>query len=151
MYCDWNKRDSTLISRGTFVHDFNLNLEAINRLGYLPSGRQYFIPPYEWWNDDIARWCHETGIALFNNTPGSATNADYTYPEMGNSYTKSETLIKHIKQLTLKPNGLNGYILLIHAGTDPRRTDKLYNRLGEIIDFLKTEGYQFKRIDELIF
>ena len=151
LYCDWNKRDSTLISRGTFVHDFNLNQEAINRFGFFPSGRQYFIPPYEWWNDDISRWCHETGIVLFNNTPGSATNADYTFPEMGNSYTKSETLIKHIKQLTLKPNGLNGYILLIHAGTDPRRTDKLYNRLGEIIDFLKTEGFQFKRIDELIF
>jgi peptidoglycan/xylan/chitin deacetylase (PgdA/CDA1 family) len=52
--------------------------------------------------------------------------------------------------LTKQPNGLNGYILLIHAGTDPRRKDKLYNRLNEMIWYLKNKGYQFKRIDELL-
>ena len=109
-----------------------------------------FIPPYEWWNDDIAKWCNEIGLSLFNLTPGSATNADYTYPEMGKAYKSSEELLDHIKQLSKKPSGLNGYILLIHAGTDPRRTDKLYNRLNEMIDYLKKDGYGFKRIDDLL-
>ena len=48
------------------------------------------------------------------------------------------------------PNGLNGVILLIHAGTDPRRKDKLYDKLDELIGYLKKEGYTFKRIDDLL-
>jgi len=39
---------------------------------------------------------------------------------------------------------------LIHAGTDPRRKDKLYNRLKELIAYLKKEGYALKKIDELL-
>ena len=150
LYCDWNKRDSTLISRGTFVHDFNLNELTMEQLDVYDPERRLFIPPYEWWNDDIAKWCNEIGLSLFNLTPGSATNADYTYPEMGKAYKSSEQLLDHIKQLSKKPNGLNGYILLIHAGTDPRRTDKLYNRLNEMIEDLKKDGYRFKRINDLL-
>jgi endoglucanase len=41
-------------------------------------------------------------------------------------------------------------VLLIHAGTDPRRKDKLYNRLDELISYLKKEGYSFKKIDALL-
>jgi len=150
LYCDWSKRDSTLITRGTFIHDFTLNEEAMkNQFHYDPTVK-YFIPPYEWWNDDVSRWCHESGISLFNLTPGSATNADYTYPEMGSSYVSSRDLLQHIKKLTQRPNGINGYILLIHAGTDPRRTDKLYDHLDELIHYLKAKGYHFKRIDELL-
>jgi len=47
-------------------------------------------------------------------------------------------------------NGLNGFILLIHLGTDPRRTDKLYKHLPELIKELKSRGYQFVRIDEML-
>jgi peptidoglycan/xylan/chitin deacetylase (PgdA/CDA1 family) len=47
-------------------------------------------------------------------------------------------------------DGLNGVVLLIHAGTDPRRKDNLYNRLDELIGYLKKEGYKIKRIDELL-
>ena len=49
-----------------------------------------------------------------------------------------------------RAGGLNGVILLIHAGTDPRRKDKLYNRLDELIMYFKKEGYQFMRIDGLL-
>ncbi|MBS1666923.1 MAG: glycoside hydrolase family 9 protein [Bacteroidetes bacterium] len=148
LYCDWGKRDSTLIDRGTFVHDLNLNKQAMEDLQVLGSNGNFFIPPYEWWNDDIAKWCHEIGYSLVNFTPGSGTNADYTYPEMGNKYKSSAVLIKQLKKLAKQKNGLNGYILLIHAGTDPKRSDKLYNHLGEMITFLKAEGYGFKRIDQ---
>ncbi len=150
LYCDWNKRDSTLISRRTFMHDYNLNEQAMMKLNVYQPWNRFFIPPYEWWNNDVARWCNEIGISLFNLTPGSATNADYTYPEMGASYKTSEELLNHIKKLAKQKNGLNGYILLIHAGTDPRRKDKLYSRLNEMIDYLKNEGYKLKRIDQLL-
>jgi peptidoglycan/xylan/chitin deacetylase (PgdA/CDA1 family) len=70
---------------------------------------------------------------------------------MGKSYRSSEAIIQYIKKMNdTRPQKLNGVILLVHAGTDPRRTDKLYNRLDELISYLKKEGYQFKRVDELL-
>jgi hypothetical protein len=48
------------------------------------------------------------------------------------------------------PSGLNGFILLIHIGTAPNRTDKFYHRLDELIIWLKEKGYDLKRIDELL-
>lgn len=37
-------------------------------------------------------------------------------------------------------------MILIHLGTSDKRTDKLYNRLDELIDFLKSRGYQINRL-----
>lgn len=119
--------------------------------GIPDASYRYFIPPYEWWNDAVAKWSNESGIRLFCFTPGTTSNADYTYPEMGNSYKSSETIISNIKRINeTRPGKLNGMVLLIHAGTDPRRTDKLYNKLDELISYLKKDGYSFKTIDKLI-
>jgi len=41
--------------------------------------------------------------------------------------------------------GLRGAILLIHLGTHPDRTDKFYNRLGDLIQELKARGYRMVR------
>ena len=49
-----------------------------------------------------------------------------------------------------QPIGLNGAILLIHVGTDPRRKEKLYHELKDIIQTMKKNGYSFRRIDELL-
>ncbi len=38
----------------------------------------------------------------------------------------------------------------MHIGTDSKRTDKLYGRLSEFIDTLRSRGYAFVRIDRLI-
>ncbi|MCX6207641.1 MAG: glycoside hydrolase family 9 protein [Bacteroidetes bacterium] len=150
LYCDWTKRDSTLITRARFQYDFNQNLASMPKDIYSSSNIQYFIPPYEWWNDDIVRWCNEKGITLFNFTPGIGTNADYAWPEMGNAYKSSELLISNLKKFeATNPNHLNGAIILIHAGTDPRRKDKLYDHLDEIIAYLKEKGYRLKDIPEL--
>ena len=46
--------------------------------------------------------------------------------------------------------GLNGFILLVHIGTDPKRTDKFYLQLPKLLKELKQKGYQFKRVDELL-
>ena len=42
-------------------------------------------------------------------------------------------------------NGLNGCIMLVHMGTVPERTDKFYNRLGELLDWLRKKGYTPER------
>jgi hypothetical protein len=38
----------------------------------------------------------------------------------------------------------------MHIGTAPQRTDKLYDRLGILLDSLVAMGYGFERIDELL-
>jgi peptidoglycan/xylan/chitin deacetylase (PgdA/CDA1 family) len=91
------------------------------------------------------------GLQLVNFSPGTRSNADYTYPEMGNKYVSSDIIMKSILEYEERSiNGLNGFILLVHIGTDPRRTDKFYKYLPELIMQLKSRGYQFERIGELL-
>jgi peptidoglycan/xylan/chitin deacetylase (PgdA/CDA1 family) len=150
LYADWTHRDSTLVTADSFRTDLQHNLAAIHALGIETSGPHYFIPPYEWWNDTVAAWAHTAGWQLINFTPGVRTNADYTYPEMGTSYLTSDAILQSLKQYrSTRPSGLNGAIILIHAGTDARRKDKLYNRLDELLTWLQSNGYQCVPIPQL--
>jgi hypothetical protein len=89
-------------------------------------------------------------LQLVNFTSGTGSNADYTTPEMKN-YAPSDAIFKRLKDYEAKDaNGLNGFILLLHIGTAPERTDKFYNRLNELIDFLKAKNYEPVRIEELL-
>jgi peptidoglycan/xylan/chitin deacetylase (PgdA/CDA1 family) len=123
----------------------------MSKFGIEKNKAGFFLPPYEWYNDSIALWSRESGLVLVNFSPGTRSNADYTFPEMGNSYVDSKTIYNSITDYDKKSSSLlNGFILLIHAGTDPRRTDKFYFYLPQIIDELKVRGYSFVRIDELV-
>ena len=151
LYCDWEKRDSLLVSRRDFETDLRQNLSSIRDAGLDLSRLHYFIPPFEWWNDSIALWSRQMGLRLANFTPGIKTNADYVYPGMGPAYYSSLALLDSLKSFEKKdPAGLNGTIILLHAGTDPRRTDKLYGRLRELIAYLKSRHYQLLTLDELL-
>jgi len=153
LYCDWDKRDSLFVTREAFTKDLLHSYKELKKWGIEKDQAHYFLPPYEWYNDSIALWTNEMGLQLVNFTPGTRSNADYTYPEMGKKYLSADTLMHSILQYEIKSiNGLNGFILLIHLGTDPRRADndKLYAHLPEIIIELKSRGYQFVRIDELL-
>jgi peptidoglycan/xylan/chitin deacetylase (PgdA/CDA1 family) len=66
-------------------------------------------------------------------------------------YLSSEEIYRRILAYEKKdPKGLNGFILLVHIGTAPERTDKLYLRLENLIDELSRRGYAFVRIDTLL-
>jgi peptidoglycan/xylan/chitin deacetylase (PgdA/CDA1 family) len=149
LYADWTKRDSLLVTKQQFKTDLKSNLKSIISYGVAPSSIKYFIPPYEWYNDSIASWTKEMGIQLINYTPGTKSTADYTWPELTN-YRSSEDIYKSIFEKEKEANGLNGFILLVHFGTDPRRTDKFYKRLDELLAILKQRGYSFSKVDELI-
>jgi peptidoglycan/xylan/chitin deacetylase (PgdA/CDA1 family) len=70
---------------------------------------------------------------------------------MGNQYVDSKTIYNSIISCEQQSvSGLDGFILLIHIGTDPRRTDKLYLYLSKLISELKDRDYRFVRIDELL-
>lgn len=146
LYASWEKRDSLLISHEAFIKDLQQNYLAMKRVGI--TGAKYFLPPYEWYNDSIAVWTSAMGLQLVNFTPGTGSNADYTYPEL-NNYKSSEQIYQSIAAAE-KQKGLNGDILLLHIGTDPRRKDKFYTQLSKLITMLKQKGYTFKKIDELL-
>ena len=151
LYCDWEKRDSLLVTREQFTQDLQNAYEELKRSGIEKDEAHYFLPPYEWYNDSIAEWTKEMGLQLVDFTPGTRSNADYTYPQMGNKYLSSDTIMKSILTYELKKsNGLNGFILLTHIGTDPRRTDKFYKHLPALIEELKNKGYEFVRINEML-
>jgi len=152
LYADWTQRNKTLVTKDSLFLDLGHNEDAMMAVGIRESDmRKYFIPPYEWWNKETAGWLDKAGYTVFSFTPGTGSNADYTYPEMGKSYKSSETIMNSIKKFNgEKPAGLNGAVLLVHIGTDPRRKDKLYDRLNELINYLKRNGYNFGRIDELL-
>lgn len=149
LYADWEKRDSTLVTESEFKKDLQDNYVAMKNFRIQKGDAPYFLPPYEWYNGDIARWTSEMNLTLINFSSGTRSNADYTTPDMGPRYIGSEEIYQSILDYERR-EGMNGFILLIHIGTDPRRTDKLYHRLGRLIDELKNRGYAFKRIDELM-
>ncbi len=110
----------------------------------------FFIPPYEWYNDTIAAWTNDLGLQLINYTPGTISHADYTTPADKN-YRSSEKIFQSIVNYEQKStNGLNGFILLLHIGTDPKRTDKFYNQIDNLLLFLKKKDYQPVSISELL-
>lgn len=151
LYCDWAKRDSLLVSKNEFIDDLNNSFSEMARFGIEKDDAIYFLPPYEWYNDSIASWAEESGIKLINFTGGTRSNADYTIPEMGNQYVDSKTIYNSIISFEKQSvSGMNGFILLVHIGTDPGRTDKFYFYLPELVRELKGKGYKFVRIDEML-
>jgi endoglucanase len=151
LYCDWEDRDSLLVNRKEFFDDVDNSFAEMARFGISREDAVYFLPPYEWYNDSIALWTTESSLQLVNFTGGARSNADYTYPGMGNQYVDSKSIFNSI--ISFEQNsvsGMNGFILLVHIGTDPRRTDKFYYYLPRLITELKSHGYGFVRIDELL-
>ncbi len=146
LYAAWERRDSLLVTKDQFISDLILNYDELKKKGADISGTRYFLAPYEWYNKAISRWVSDLGGQLINLTPGTATNGDYTTPLMLN-YHSSEVIIKSLKDYESgQEPGLNGAIVLVHLGTDPVRTDKLYSRLDEIIAYFRSKGYSFKRL-----
>jgi peptidoglycan/xylan/chitin deacetylase (PgdA/CDA1 family) len=146
LYIPWENRDTLLVSKEQFNADLRNNFAALQKAGLKKQKPQYFLAPYEWYNSAISRWSEEMGLTLVNFTPGTGTNADYTTPEMAN-YRSSDFLVKKLAEFEESaPGGLNGAMILIHPGTDPARSDKLYMRLQEIIDYYTNKGYKFNKL-----
>lgn len=142
LYMPWGNRDSLLVTRQEFEQDMVKSYEALSKAGIEYKDAPVFIPPYEYYNKEIAAWANSMGLQVINYTPGTMTNADYTTPDMQN-YRSSKFIYNKIMEVE-KKEGLNGHLMLIHFGTDDRRTDKFYNGyLDKMIKTLKRKGYEF--------
>lgn len=150
LYCSWEKDRKTLVTQRQFRSDLKNNLRRFKglKLGQVPG--RYFIPPYEHFNSEIVAWADQLDLTLINYTPGTRSHADYT-KETDQNFTASQRIFDSIvKCEQTDPHGLNGFILLLHIGSGPGRTDKFHLRFGELLDHLKVKGYEFVRVDELL-
>ncbi|QDU33615.1 Peptidoglycan-N-acetylmuramic acid deacetylase PdaA precursor [Poriferisphaera corsica] len=151
LYCDWGDRSKTLISRADFEADFEKNLRLIeDEYGIGRGELKWWIPPYEHYNTEVAGWATALGYPMFNLTNGTLTHADYTEATAKN-YRDSETIWNSVFEYEAKhEDGLNGWVMLIHAGAGDGRPDKFFLKFDALINELKTRGYSFVRADELI-
>lgn len=150
LYASWTDRDSTLVTKEKFTEDLQNSYKELKKFGISKSDAHYFLPPYEWYNDSIAAWTQQMGLQLVDLSEGTRSASDWTYPGVS-GYCPSNTIMKSILQYEQKStNGLNGFILLLHIGAGPKRTDKFYKLLPALIQDLKNRGYQFVKINELL-
>jgi peptidoglycan/xylan/chitin deacetylase (PgdA/CDA1 family) len=147
LLCSWETR-KTLVSRDFFLADIKSNVDAIQSFGVPRAAIRYFLPPYEWHNAQIAAWAGETGLVLINFTPGTRSTADYTETGATN-YVSSQEILDSIERRE-RQAGAGGWLLLMHLGAGPRRADKMHDRLGELIGYFRTRGYEFVRVDQLL-
>ncbi|KAB7731936.1 polysaccharide deacetylase family protein [Rudanella paleaurantiibacter] len=149
LYCDWKNRDSLLVTRSQFAADLRANEAALAAVGWPPRVPRLFMPPFEWYNDTIAAWSRAEGWQLINYTPGTLSHADYTTPDARN-YRSSDVILQSIRDYERRQrSGLNGFILLMHVGTAPARSDKLYAHLDALLTQWKEKGYDLVTVDAL--
>lgn len=148
LYLPWGGSNELLVTQDQFRQDLSANIDKIVRLGVSRKRIKWFLPPYEHYNEVIARWSREMGLVLINYTPGTRSNADYT-GEAEKNFVSSDTIFRSILAHEEKA-GLNGFILLLHAGAGPDRKDKFASRFGELLTELSGRGYRFQRVDKLV-
>lgn len=150
LYCPWEDNDKVLVTREEFVSDMEKSYAQLASFGITKEAAPFFIPPYEYYNETICQWASEIGLQVINFTPGTGTNADYTYPAM-KSYRSSDDIMRKVWECeAADANGLAGHFMLIHFGTVPERTDKFYDRLPELISELRAKGYEVVGVKQML-
>ena len=144
-YAPWDGDiEQSLVSGDSLRNDIACNMDELSRVGLDVSKIRWFMPSYEHFNTETVRVTASMGMEVIHLTPGIMTLADYTTPDMP-SYRSTKELLKQLYDLE-REKGLHGAIMLIHPGTEPSRTEKLYDRLDQIIKTLKRKGYVFRRL-----
>jgi peptidoglycan/xylan/chitin deacetylase (PgdA/CDA1 family) len=139
------------VSQAEFTADLAANLEALERFGVPRARVRFFVPPYEHYTEEVARWSREVGPTLINYTPGTRSNTDYMEDDDPRFVPADEITRSILDAERSDPHGLNGYLLLMHLGAGPRRTkDHPHERLEALLQTLQARGYRFVRVDELL-
>ena len=150
LYAPWEDRTKTLVTEEAFRADLQKNIDDLRNYGALrnPASPIYFIPPYEWFNNDQVAWSKKMNVVLFNFTPGSGSNRDWA-PEGHKSFAASQKILDDVLAYEQKdPHGLNGFLLLLHLGS--QRQDKMHLLLDPLLEQLARRGYAFVRVDEML-
>jgi peptidoglycan/xylan/chitin deacetylase (PgdA/CDA1 family) len=149
LYLSWTQ-NQLLVGQDEFTRDVQDNLREIAKLGVDLSRVKFWIPPYEHYNETVVQWSQELGLTLFNYTPGTISHADYTGEQDSNFRSSQQIFDSILKKEKEDPNGLNGFILLLHIGAGEGRKDKFHLRFPELLEFLRKRNYKMLRVDELL-
>ena len=151
LYASWDQPPRLLVTQAQFKTDMRANMRELARLGLASAQARFFLPPYEHYTEEIARWAGEEGLKLFDHTPGTRSHTDYMEDQDPHFQSAASIFDSIVKAEQNDPHGLNGYLLLMHLGAGPKRTrDHPYERLGALLDRLHARGYQLVRVDELL-
>ena len=74
------------------------------------------LPPYEHYTEEIAPWTREGGRILINMTPGTKSNTDYMTDADPRFVPAARIVASILSAERTDPDGLNGYLLLMHLG-----------------------------------
>ncbi|OIP84188.1 MAG: hypothetical protein AUK44_03360 [Porphyromonadaceae bacterium CG2_30_38_12] len=148
-YCSADNKSQLLVDRRFFMTDLQDNYKALERWKINKTTANFFVPPFELYNDTISTWAQQAGIQLLCYTPKTHSYADNSFPEMREKYFSSNEIFDEIVKVEASES-LNGHILLFHLGTDHRRTDKFYAHLESLVTMLKQKGYTFVRVNDAI-
>jgi peptidoglycan/xylan/chitin deacetylase (PgdA/CDA1 family) len=151
LYASWEEPPKLLVTEKEFRDDLDKNMQTLERLGIGRTDARYFIPPFEHFTPEISQWTRDAGMVLINYTPGTRSHTDYMEDD-DQRYVTSEQIVASILDYEKKdPDGLAGFLLLMHIGSGPRRTRcHLYRHLGGLLDELISRRYSFARVDELL-
>lgn len=151
LYASWDSPPKLLVTRAQFDDDLTRNLIELEALGIPRAQAPVFLPPYEHHTQEIADWTVARGMVLVGFTPGTRSSADYL-PDTDPGFISAPEIVKTIlKKEETDPDGLNGFLLLMHLGATPERTvDRLHDHLGALMDELGRRGYRFVRVDALL-
>jgi peptidoglycan/xylan/chitin deacetylase (PgdA/CDA1 family) len=109
--------------------------------------------PYGEINDNVVHWAASMGYRHVGWTRGNHRNLDsldwVADPKMS-LYRSAEQVARNIFEFEKSdPNGLNGAVILMHLGTE-RRSDFPHKKLPELLDALKSKGYAFVTVSEVL-
>src|SRR5204862_4348364 len=115
--CSWEQPKGTLLTRSQFAVDLQENRRKLQTFGITANAITCFLPPYEHYNQEIADWTCQFGMVLVNLTIGTRSNADYTGEADANFVSTQQIYDSIIAWEQKDPNGLNGFLLLLHLGS----------------------------------
>jgi len=150
VFCDFNNRNITLVTRDFFVQDIENALQNLSAtFGRTRDQMQFWLPPYQLYNNDISNWSHDVGQILWCFTEGTLSDSDFSGEGDPNFKPSQEILQSVIDYEQKDPFGLNGFALFFHLGSD-HRTDKFAPYMPALLQYLLAKQYKFITIDELL-
>lgn len=145
LLADWDAERTPLVSVDSMLADWQANYAELRRFGIERDSARHVLPSFEWCSALHTGAMRADGLIPVNIIPGVDTYRDYTTPDMA-EYKTSDYMLAHLWDFEER-RGLNGAVIILHLGTQPARTDKLYRHLPEIIDTLRARGYSVERVD----
>jgi peptidoglycan/xylan/chitin deacetylase (PgdA/CDA1 family) len=150
-----NRKHETL--PGITSEKIRQELSKTASLFKLVTGKEmagFWRAPYGEYNAEILRWSAEAGYKHIGWTVGrgweeSMDSMDWVADKNSTAYHSADEITEKIlKYGTGKKYGANGAIVLMHLGTD-RKEDFPHQKLPEIIEELKKQGYRLVRMSDM--